>query len=245
MMARASTRVLVVVDACQLRLSDAQIRADLRAGFMVMITGSKFAGGPPFSGALLLPSSLLARLDGLRPPQGLAAYSAVCDWPATLRQSCEASLDAEVNLGLALRWEAALAELEAYFALDEALRAAVATRFVALARAHVAATPGLALLDAEEGGLAGAIVSIVASDAAGAPLDAGRLRDALRRSSGPHATGADRAFHLGQPVVVGGRAALRLCLGGPQVVDVGRRMRAGLRFDAAFARPRRRSWRPV
>ncbi|HEX7758414.1 MAG TPA: hypothetical protein VF459_02850, partial [Caulobacteraceae bacterium] len=78
-------RVLVVVDACQLRCDAAAVRADLAAGFAVMITGSKFAGGPPFAGALLLPPAWLRRLDALAIPPGLADYSAGLDWPASLR----------------------------------------------------------------------------------------------------------------------------------------------------------------
>ena len=41
-------RINVVVDACQMRLGKAQLRAYLAAGFMVQITGSKFYMGPPF-----------------------------------------------------------------------------------------------------------------------------------------------------------------------------------------------------
>ena len=52
--ASAPERVLVMVDACQLRCPADRLRADLDGGFMVLITGSKFAGGPPLSGALLL-----------------------------------------------------------------------------------------------------------------------------------------------------------------------------------------------
>src|SRR5208282_4730180 len=41
--------VLVAVDAGQLRCSRELVHADLDAGFAVMLSGSKFAGGPPFS----------------------------------------------------------------------------------------------------------------------------------------------------------------------------------------------------
>ena len=43
----------VIVDACQLRLPAHKIREYLRLGWPVVITGSKFLGGPAFSGAVL------------------------------------------------------------------------------------------------------------------------------------------------------------------------------------------------
>jgi hypothetical protein len=69
LMARYAGQVLVVVDSCQLRCTREQIRADLNAGFMVMITGSKFAGGPPFAGAVLLPPKIVQQLRFLNLPK--------------------------------------------------------------------------------------------------------------------------------------------------------------------------------
>ena len=57
-------KVLVVVDACQMRLGRRRLRFLLDRGCMVLVTGSKFFGGPAFSGALLVPSSLSSALDG-------------------------------------------------------------------------------------------------------------------------------------------------------------------------------------
>ena len=51
-------RLDVLVDACQMRLSPERIRACLAAGWMVLVTGSKFFGGPPFAGALLVPADV-------------------------------------------------------------------------------------------------------------------------------------------------------------------------------------------
>ena len=58
--ARWPVQVQVVVDACQMRLGRARLRKYLDRGYMVLITGSKFFTGPPFSGALLVPSALAA-----------------------------------------------------------------------------------------------------------------------------------------------------------------------------------------
>src|SRR5215472_10152808 len=82
---RRPEQVMVVVDACQLRNPAEQVRADLEDGFAVMITGSKFAGGPAFCGALLLPPRMVDRLAATPPAASpLADYSALFDWPAPL-----------------------------------------------------------------------------------------------------------------------------------------------------------------
>ncbi len=52
--ARHGERLAVVVDACQMRPAE-RLRGHLARGWMVLLTGSKFAMGPAFAGALLLP----------------------------------------------------------------------------------------------------------------------------------------------------------------------------------------------
>ena len=80
---RFGARLDVVVDACQMRLAPERVRAYLEAGCMVLITGSKFFGGPPFSGALLVPAGVAARAPELAPlPPGLAGYFTRPEWPA-------------------------------------------------------------------------------------------------------------------------------------------------------------------
>ena len=51
----ADDKVMIVIDACQARLGRARIRWYLERGFPVLLTGSKFFTGAPFSGALLVP----------------------------------------------------------------------------------------------------------------------------------------------------------------------------------------------
>ncbi|WP_424361521.1 hypothetical protein [Methylocystis parvus] len=147
--ANAAGRALVLVDACQLRSSAEQIRADLADGFLVMITGSKFAGGPPFCGALLIPPDKAEKLRGMRLPAGLAAYTARCDWPKSFEGAFEAADFAPANLGMGLRWTAALAEIEAYFNIPARLREEIAMLFAESARRCVAGNPDLDFLDAE------------------------------------------------------------------------------------------------
>jgi len=106
----------IVVDACQARLDQRRVRDYLARGWMVMITGSKFFTGPPFCGAVLLPPAIAERLsDGAALPEGLAAYGCRADWP--LRLAAAAHLPEAINLGMVLRWQAALAEMRAFGAV--------------------------------------------------------------------------------------------------------------------------------
>jgi hypothetical protein len=114
--------VQIVVDACQMRLGRSRLRFYLACGFMVLITGSKFFTGPPFSGALLVPSGLseaIGRTD--RIAGGLYDYSSRSDWPKRWSRlhSCFPS---KPNFGQWLRWEAALEEIRAYYSVPEAFR---------------------------------------------------------------------------------------------------------------------------
>jgi hypothetical protein len=238
LMERYPGRLVVVVDACQLRCSREQIQADLDAGFMVMMTGSKFAGGPPFAGALLLPPSIVARLQSIKLPRGLFAYTAANDWPYALRGRLEGCFVAAANVGIGLRWEAALAELERLFALDDALRGRVTTRFSALVCEHASSSACFDLIDRGHGDADiphRTIFPIVTSDGNGTAMAADAMQRALRTPFRAGAGVSSRVFHVGQSVAVGHRTALRVCLGAPDIIDVGERMRAGREFDAAFA----------
>ena len=139
-------RCLIVVDACQLRCSATQIRQDLAAGFIVVVSGSKFVGGPPFSAAVLIPPDLQSRIADLALPPGLAAYSAYHDWPANLREGSASRHAMSFNLPLYVRWEAALIELERYQSIASARREAVIARFTDIAEGLIERTAGIRLL---------------------------------------------------------------------------------------------------
>ncbi len=106
----------IVVDACQARLDQRRVRDYLARGWMVMITGSKFFTGPPFCGAVLLPRPIADRLSsGVALPIGLSAYGCRTDWPDWMLAASH--LPAGINLGMVLRWQAALAEMQAFAAV--------------------------------------------------------------------------------------------------------------------------------
>ena len=135
----------IVVDACQARLSPGSVAAYLALEAVVLVTGSKFFTGPPFAGAVLVPPAVAARLRDGRLPAGLDAYFGRDDLPDC---PAAAGLPAVGNLGLALRWHAALAEIEALFAIAPARRAEILRGFAHVVAREVAANPALRLLPA-------------------------------------------------------------------------------------------------
>jgi hypothetical protein len=222
-LARHPGRVMVVVDACQLRCPPEAIRADLAQGFAVMITGSKFAGGPAFCGALLLPAAMADRL-AVRPPRGgpLAPYSAALDWPPRLRLAVAAGLAHPANLGLGLRWSAALAEIEAFEATPAAVRVALLAEFERSVRRRVAADPGLELIDQGLRPGAPGLIPVFHADG----QDPRPAYEALARGDG-----GGRLCHLGQPVMIGRNAALRVCASMPMITDAAERGFAEVEAD--------------
>ena len=208
----------LVVDACQLRIAPARIRAYLALDAVVQITGSKFLTGPPFSGAALLPAAIAGRLARGRLPSGLDAYFGRGEWPATARAA--ASLPATANYGLALRWQAALAEYRAAARVPEAEKIAVLRRFADTVAQAAEAHDVIALLPApplaREGGSWDCLRSIFAfavRDPASPaclldPVRARRLYLWLNADCSPAFDGDEARrlgatiCHIGQPVTL-------------------------------------------
>lgn len=92
----------------------------LQEGHMVLLTGSKFYRGPPFSGVCLVDHQKMAQLkqSGSGLAAGLNSFIGKANLPAELPRWRD-SLENSTNPGLALRWEAALAEMEATLKIDE------------------------------------------------------------------------------------------------------------------------------
>ncbi len=112
----------------------------------MLITGSKFFTGPPFAGAALLPATVAARLQQALLPDGLDAYFGRDEFPT----DCPAAmhLPAVGNYGLALRWQAALAEIRALLRVAPERRSEILRGFGQTVRAAIARHEALTLLDA-------------------------------------------------------------------------------------------------
>ena len=139
--ARYGAAIDVVVDACQTRLNPGTVRDYVGRGWIVQITGSKFFTGPPFSGALLAPATVAARLATHPLPPGLELYSGKPEWPRA-QQGLDSLLPTG-NHGLVTRWQAALAEMQAFADVPAARRRAVLHRFVGHVDRCISETYGL------------------------------------------------------------------------------------------------------
>lgn len=228
-------RLTVLVDACQLRLAPATLQAWLARGCLVALTGSKFIGGPSFSGALLLPARLATRWRATAVPASLQAYSTQAAWPAGWQAD---ALPDTLNYGLLLRWEAALAEMRAFHALPAASVTHILERFAATVRRRLADDPlleALPLPPLERHALLAAVPAHWDACQTIFPFllrrPDGRYLDAtetavIQRDLLLGASGSPRC-QFGQPVACGRRdgqpiAALRLCLGARQIAAAAR-----------------------
>jgi hypothetical protein len=144
--ARWPDQVQIVVDACQMRLGRARLRNYLDRGYMVVITGSKFFTGPPFSGALLVPAALADGLDtASEPASGLLEYSSRSDWPRNW-PNLRSRFPIRSNFGQWLRWEAALEEIAAYYRVPDEFRRMALTTFGKGVERIITSSPSLDLL---------------------------------------------------------------------------------------------------
>jgi hypothetical protein len=243
--ARYGATLDVVVDAAQMRIDQPTVAAHLAAGRMIIVTGSKLFGGPPFSGAVLLPPALADRVRVVPPTvTGLADYLAEADVPPGLAGlRCVARPG--VNLGLLARWAAALAEMRSFHSASWEIRDEVLRRLAAGMRGTLDAADHVGIVESpysripvqDHRGLRDlpTIFTFVVRGPGGVLLDMdqakvaqallGRdLTSALADVPGAHQVKA-RSFHVGQPVRVwreNGRwiGALRLAIGAPTVSQV-------------------------
>ena len=94
----------------------------LKANAVILFTGSKFFRGPPFSGAVFVPAKIMEMLkqdfNEDIVPQGLNSFIGKNEIPRELENWRESLYDNQ-NPALAIRWAAALAEIEQTLAIDE------------------------------------------------------------------------------------------------------------------------------
>ncbi len=223
--------LVVLIDAAQGRFSRRGLQEVLREGYAVSITGSKFFGGPAFSGALLVPARAKGRPLGFRLPP--------VAWPATFGRvftaaemprawvAARASLPPRPAVGLLLRWEAALAEMDAYYASRADYRLAVLRHFERRAPEVLAASPNLDVLpvfpplyDDDSLRLLESKTTVFGFRLRPATLPPDVDVARLRRLHAALLDG-EPAFHLGQPVRLGESGwALRVAIGGELIVRV-------------------------
>ncbi len=113
--------ILWVVDLCQFRNPPRLINDLLNKGCMIMITGSKFFQSPPFCGAILVPDSICKKIDKstvtknlVKPFLPLFTYY---DFPTSL-EGIRNFFPRYKNIGLLLRWEVAIEEMTSFSRID-------------------------------------------------------------------------------------------------------------------------------
>lgn len=237
LVARHGDRITLVVDACQARITTPAIADYLKRDAIVFVTGSKFMGGPPFSGFALVPPALAARAPTL--PEGLSAVFRRAEWPAGW-PGAEALPDS-ANPGLLLRLEASVFELERFQRLSLERVTRVILAFHAAVRA--------AMVDRLGGRRMAPYPPGHRAEGDAHPIEMRTLStiDLSRRTGHPdfdeatriHKALVDRGIRLGQPVkcvrLEDGRwgATLRLGLSMPQVVALDRLDDAALQAKLA------------
>jgi len=211
--------VVWTVDLCQMRVRPDLVERLLDLGCLLFTTGSKFYQAPPFCGAMLIPDVWLDRISTIGPAslsgfdRLFSAQDVPREWP-TLR----ALLPSFENVGLRLRWEAALAEIEAFDAVPDPASAAVMDRWNRTVVDRIDASPRLELLRDQEH-TNDSIVSFRARSAEGAFLDRAGLAEIHRRLAvvpSPEIAPFDRAF-IGQPVSYESGSFLRFAIGSRDV----------------------------
>lgn len=255
---RFGDRVTIMIDAAQGRLSRHGLRDALTRGYLVMFTGSKFYGGPAFSGALFVPRELWPSTTGLnRLSSGFSDYYTAPELPPEWEQ-LRSSLPTPPNLGLVLRWGAALAQVESYYKCNPASRLAILRLWESEVPRLMGASPVVRLFpvepvqDPDVDRLLESKTTVfpffLKRREATNPLtkvELWRVFHWLNRdisgllpnlNEGQKAVLA-REIHVGQPVLLTGeadreRSVLRLALGAPLVTRVAEDERLGPTFEA-------------
>jgi hypothetical protein len=234
-------QVQIVVDACQMRLGRTRLRNYLDRGYLVLVTGSKFFTGPPFSGALLVPPALAQEIDTVGDiAPGLLEYTSRSDWPKSW-SGLRSRFPVRANFGQWLRWEAALEEIRAYYSVPDDFRRIALETFGNGVEQIIASSPSLRLLPpqprspdegVDDDELAQRTIFpfvIRQGDRVLSLEHTKKLYRALARGV-THAASADvpavaaRPCLIGQPVALGGgegqpAAALRICAGARLVTE--------------------------
>ncbi|PYG03849.1 hypothetical protein D893_00390 [Thioalkalivibrio sp. ALE21] len=244
---RFGDAVQVIVDACQLRLDMEDLATHLDRNHIVLITGSKFFTGPPFSGASLYPSSMVERWSRTnhRLPSGLSNYLDRCTLPDWLARATP-PLPAPADIGMRLRWTAALEEMSRYFAIPRSERIRLLDDFGLRIKRILDEYPELqpiqsphqrsAINNNGQGPELSSRPTLIPFRIAAPghdtlpPEQAGALYQLLNQELTQHSMGrhmphdlSSRACHIGQPVPLGNG------LGAAMRISIGARIIAGCR----------------
>ncbi|MBX2845299.1 MAG: hypothetical protein KTR13_03715 [Saprospiraceae bacterium] len=207
--------VLWTIDLCQFRNSKKLVNELLDKGCSLMITGSKFYQAPPFCGAMLVPKPLVKRLQNCK-LESTAAYLKTMfsanDFPDSL-MNVKQSLRSFNNLGLQLRWEAAISEMEALNELPNEVVNGTITEWNNVVMGELSKYPYFKLMPNQKISNQTIISFRVKKD--GAFLDHQALRQLYKEILVNNHTISDQFDRLciGQPVEYMNKSFIRMALG--------------------------------
>jgi hypothetical protein len=220
--------IMWVVDMCQFRTDRKLIYDLINKGVMIMVTGSKFYQAPPFCGALLVPSAWTKKLKQVSGDSAKLfnrVFSAF-DFPEEL-ENIRKNLSPFKNVGLRLRWEVALREMEAYLTFPQEESNALIRRWNQVVTGRLAQSDTFQLMPNME--LTNdSIVSfmVLVNGRALNNVELKKLFDYLVLNEHEGLDGFNRVF-LGQPVQYGEKSFIRLAIGSYSV----RRQLLNRRFE--------------
>lgn len=229
---------LGVIDACQGRFSLKELHQWLEQDALVLFTASKFYQAPPFCGAVIVPSAIAEKLRNASslPPgemfsdRGLGGFLTEKELPPCLDAWGEVLLGEggnRSNVGLALRWHAGLAGMEALAHVPDDERSGAVDEWAGEVAGMVNKRSNLDAWCVER-----SIVSIrVRKGESDGWLSMGELRDLYRWMSAdvsdlvPDATAEEKdclskPAYIGQPVdVAPSHAIVRIALGAESLLS--------------------------
>jgi len=222
---RWGAQLTVLIDACQFRIDTAALHAYLQLGCMVAITGSKFFAAPSFCGALLIPAEMAQAMRARAMPALLRSYSSSAEWPAHWPGANE--LTRVPNMGLLLRWEAALQEMQDFLRVPAEEVHRVVTACAEAIQKRLSSDPHFRALD--NGAAASNKPATIHAFIPCRPAPDRKMLErseveSLYRTLQSTVQADGRMYLLGQPVQCAGPAsspawALRLCLSAPLIVN--------------------------
>ena len=186
----------VIVDACQARIEPETVAGYIRQGWPVVVTGSKFFGGPAFSGVVLFPRARL---------------------PAANRHSL-LSIQHNAHLGTALRWAAAMVMIDAFEPVAAGMAAVLSERAATIKRALASNSALVPIGGLPPRGSGWADQPSIFTFGVRDGTDGGRLLSAVELRP-LHERLARRAVLLGQPVGLGSFGGLRIAIGARDLLD--------------------------
>jgi hypothetical protein len=191
----------VVVDASQSRIEPLDVARFLRRGWPVVVTGSKFFGGPPFAGAVLFPTARLSAAHRNVPPTSQHDVG----HPSRLNAG-------PANLGMILRWIAAMDVIEDFLPLAAGMTALLQKRAAAIDRCLGVNTAFVKVGGLEECGSLWSDLPSIFTFALRDPADRRRLLPAVALRP-LYERLARHGILLGQPVDLGQFGGLRIAVG--------------------------------